>query len=291
MRHNREGDDTAAASPTTGGRGEPVRRPEPPTQRIPRQGGPELPTEQFRARYRPGDAAPTERFMRPRPPSRSAAAEAPPIPPPRFAARGRSPARAGEAPPVAARPPDALADRGHRGGGPGGRPRRRRTLCTAPRGQPARRGGRMRRQGRGHRLVRRESALPVAARHRALHEHLGGDRGQPGPGRQGDDRRRHRRGRAVAGFQGLEGHDRHAERHADVDGRRHQGHRRRQPPRGRQSRHRRDHRRRGGDASTSRPGASPSRPSRSSPTATSPSRSSTSAARWPRTRCRRRSTD
>jgi hypothetical protein len=52
-----------------GGRGEPVRRQDPPTQRLPRQGRPDAPTERFQARPRSGDAAPTERLpRRPEPP-------------------------------------------------------------------------------------------------------------------------------------------------------------------------------------------------------------------------------
>jgi hypothetical protein len=56
------------------------------TQRLPRPGRPEPPTEQLRARYRPGDPGPTEKFRRPQSPADSSPTEQiprrPPPPPP-----------------------------------------------------------------------------------------------------------------------------------------------------------------------------------------------------------------
>jgi hypothetical protein len=52
------------------------------TQRLPRPGRPDPPTEQVRARYRPGDPGPTEKFRRPQSPADSSPTEQIRRPPP-----------------------------------------------------------------------------------------------------------------------------------------------------------------------------------------------------------------
>ena len=77
--------------------------------------------------------------------------------------------------------------RRHRGRAVGGRAGGRRALRSPPRGQHSGGGRPMRRRGRRHRLVRRESAVPVAVPHRRLHQHLGHHRRKTGPERQRHD--------------------------------------------------------------------------------------------------------
>ena len=81
-------------------------------------------------------------------------------------------------------------DRHHRYRTAGRRTGGRRTLCAPPRRQHPGRGGRMRRPRRGDHLVRGESAVPVAAHHRPLHQYLGRHGGKTSPGSQGNDGRR-----------------------------------------------------------------------------------------------------
>ena len=56
----------------------------------------------------------------------------------------------------------------------------------------------MRRPGRRHDLVRGQSAVPLAAHHRPLHEYLGRHRGRPRAERRWHDGRGDAEGRAVA---------------------------------------------------------------------------------------------
>lgn len=117
-------------------------------------------------------------------------------------------------------PADEHPDRGHRGRPAGRRPGPRRALRQASRRRHPGRRGRMCRRGRRDDLLRREPAVPVAAPHRSLHEHLGTHRGGPGAVRRGYDRGGHPRRRATAGLRRLQRHHRVAGCHAE------RGHRR-----------------------------------------------------------------
>ncbi|MCV7114841.1 chorismate mutase [Mycolicibacterium setense] len=91
-------------------------------------------------------------------------------------------------------------------------------------------------------LVRGQSAIPLAARQRALHQHLGQDRRQAGAGSEGDDGRCGALRHPVAGHRGFQGHHRIIERHPELDIGRYQGHGGREPARRRCAGLRREHR-------------------------------------------------
>ena len=112
----------------------------------------------------------------------------------------------------------------HHRGLPGDRRAGRcRAVRASRRQQQGRRGGGMRGQGPGHRVVRGGAVDAVAVTHQALHQHLGVDGGQPGPRRQGHEDRHQHSQRPAQGHAGLQGHHRIARRDHHLDLRWHQG--------------------------------------------------------------------